>query len=161
MTFKKCRNSGCEIMIEVRNTAEGWRPYEESGNMHQCQFSPYALKQRAVQQPSNNNHNGGNEDVDRRSFDEVAKTVKGWIPTKEQADQVAEETKNYVDHTMAGIPQIITVVGDSPEEMDDLANSWLKKEAGRIRFKGGQRAVRNKDDRHEITLYYEEIGAKQ
>jgi hypothetical protein len=74
--------------------------------------------------------------------------------------QAAEEKpeprpKGYLDHTLAGIPQIITVVADSPEEMDDLANSWLRNHHKVIKFKGGQRVL--SEDQYEITLYYEQL----
>lgn len=156
MTFRQCRNEGCEEIIEVRKTADGWRPFLESGQMHQCQFSEYAKKQRAFQQEDKNDHGNELPSVrELKAIDEIeerrAERIQGFpIPT----------VKEYVDHTLAGIPQIITIVGDTAEEMDDFVNSWLRKEHHRIRFKGGQRAYRNKDDRHEITLYYEEI-AKQ
>jgi hypothetical protein len=74
-----------------------------------------------------------------------------------QAEEEKPEArpKGYLDHTLAGIPQIITVVADSPEEMDDLANSWLRNHHKVIKFKGGQRVL--SEDQYEITLYYEQL----
>jgi hypothetical protein len=74
-------------------------------------------------------------------------------PLRPEGDALAKPP--YVDHTAAGIPQIITVIGDTAEEMDDLANSWLKRTHGKIRFKGGQRV--NTREQYEITFYYEEL----
>ena len=33
-------------MIEVKQTSEGWRPFEESGKMHNCPKSPYNQKKQ-------------------------------------------------------------------------------------------------------------------
>ena len=48
MTFKKCKYDGCEVQVEMRSTDVGWRPFEESGNKHNCQYSDYAKKQKAA-----------------------------------------------------------------------------------------------------------------
>jgi hypothetical protein len=52
MTFRKCKY-GCGLMIETRNTDEGWRPFLESGEMHNCPESPYN-KQKANESNAQN-----------------------------------------------------------------------------------------------------------
>lgn len=141
MAFKKCRNEGCEIQIEVRNTAEGWRPYEESGNKHNCQFSDYGKKQRAIQEEQKNNH--GNE------------IVQPLQPTEELAKPP------YVDHTLAapgkGFAKIKFFVG-TKEEVEEEYNGFRYVSHGKITVFGTQLAV----DNGIITfaLNYEEIAEK-
>lgn len=149
MTFKKCRNSGCEVQIEVRNTGEGWRPFEESGNMHQCQHSEYAKTHRGLQQEQKNNH--GNENQSSTS------TVKGWIPTKEQAEKIAEETKNYVDHTLAQGQKLKLKILTSTEAegLSLLYNTFG--ESHNIRFSQYQVA----GSLYTIAVWYEELPLKQ
>ena len=97
--FKKCKNEGCEVQIEVRNTAEGWRPFEESGNKHNCQYSEYAKKLR---QQEKDDH--GNE------------TVYDITPPKQE----------YVDHTLK--PELIlkTLIDPTPEGIDLKYNNFAK-----------------------------------
>ena len=45
MVFKQCIYK-CNTMIEVRNTPEGFRPFEQSGTMHDCPNSEYNKKKQ-------------------------------------------------------------------------------------------------------------------
>jgi len=104
MAFHKCRNEGCEVQIEVRNTAEGWRPFEESGSKHNCQFSDYAKKQRGIQ-PGETIH--GRYD-DEEKNDHGNETVYDITPPKQE----------YVDHTQGQKLKLKTITDPTPEGMD-------------------------------------------
>jgi hypothetical protein len=45
MPLQQCRY-GCNTMIEVKQTPEGWRPFEDNGDMHDCPKSPYNQKKQ-------------------------------------------------------------------------------------------------------------------
>lgn len=147
MTFKKCRNEGCEIQIEVRNTAEGWRPFEESGNKHNCQYSDYAKKQRAEEK---NDH--GNELVE--SPKEMYQRMEG----KTSDDLIS---KDYVDHTQQskGASKCIIFFSSQPTDVTDEYNQFLAKNKDRIRTQGAHDHITKDDDGmlFSIFLYYEEI----
>jgi hypothetical protein len=89
-------------------------------------------------------------------------TVKGWIPTKEQADKIAEETKNYVDHTQQakGHSKLKLFFG-LPSDVENDYNNFLATNNGKIKTQGAQFQM-TKDDELEaimfaIALYYEEV----
>jgi hypothetical protein len=138
----------------------------ESGQIHtreRCEAAKAKLAQK-------NDH--GNEDISTRPialstqpnigessgptaiYKEAKELEAGRLEAPPNVDHTVRP-KGYLDHTLAGIPQIITVVADSPEEMDDLANSWLRNHHKVIKFKGGQRVL--SEDQYEITLYYEQL----
>jgi hypothetical protein len=105
----------------------------------------YHEKMRRNENENKNDH--GNELAQSQAAERKKET--------EAMPEVDPRPKAYLDHTLAGIPRIITVVADSPEEMDDLANSWLRNHHKVIKFKGGQRVTT--EDQYEITLYYEQL----
>ena len=148
MTFKKCRNEGCEIMIEVRNTAEGWRPYEESGNKHNCQFSDYAKKQREQEK---NDH--GNE-----SFPPTgAKKILELTP--EGMELLKETEKGYIDHTAKGASKVAIFSNETKMDTQEAYIEFLRINNGKIKTQGAHDHV-TKDDGdliYTIYLYYEEI----
>ncbi len=129
MTFKKCKNDGCEIQIEVRNTAEGWRPFEESGNKHNCQFSDYAKKQRAKEAAGpiptteylekleqKNDH--GNELTESRQNN-------AWKTSNVGTNTLSEQEKlGYVDHTQPQKLKHKTFTDATPEGLDLKINTF-------------------------------------
>ena len=145
MTAKLCIYK-CGILLE------GWddnaRKYKEAetGGLHtkeRCQEAKQRLEQK-------NDH--GNEN----------QTVKGWIPTKEQAEKIAEETKNYVDHTSAKGQSKLKLFFGLPSDVENDYNNFLATN-GKIKTQGAQFQM-TKDDEGEaimfaIALYYEEIKA--
>jgi len=48
LTFQSVQECkyGCGKTIQLRKTDAGWRPFEESGEMHDCPKSPYNLKKQ-------------------------------------------------------------------------------------------------------------------
>jgi hypothetical protein len=142
MAFKKCKNVGCEIMIEVRNTAEGWRPFEESGSKHNCQFSDYAKKQRGtigtIQGEDKDDH--GNE----RTFVGETMTDSNTIDAKVK----------FVDHTAKGQSKLKIFYSDIPSDVEQEYNEFLTKNNGRIKVQGGQ--FQSNQNWFAIALYYEE-----
>jgi len=141
MTFKKCRNEGCEVQIEVRNTAEGWRPFEENGNKHNCQYSDYAKKQRGKMKeeweemrdfkPKEDKDDHGNE------------MVQGFpIPT----------VKEYVDHTLKPDFNLKTLTDPTPEGIDLKYNNFAKEH--KIRY--SQSHVLG--SQYTVYVWYEDSG---
>jgi hypothetical protein len=152
MAFKKCRNEGCEVLIEVRNTAEGWRPFEESGNKHNCQFSDYAKKQRG-EKPINGvigfpAATRGEDKDDHGNEEFNGTTAKG--PNLEFA---GPELK-YVDHTAKGASKVKIFYAPGTEVLEEQYNNFLKINNGQIKVQGGQFQIR--DGGFAIALYYEE-----
>ena len=150
MAFHKCRNNGCEIQIEVRNTAEGWRPYEESGNMHQCQHSEYAKKQRAAgfhiqdrteQEQEKNDHGNENQTITSATNEQKIKKANG----------------DYVDHTLAATAKLkLKILTDpTPEGLSLLYNSFG--ESHNIRFS----QYHPQGSLYTIAVFFEEIPLKQ
>lgn len=126
--IRECKYNCRTVLGDFDEEAHKYKEYE-TGIIHtieRCQAAKAKL-------PDKNDH--GNETV-------------------ESIPPVEKPLPPYVDHTAAGIPQIITVVGESAIEMDDLANSWLKRMHEHIHFRGGQRVY--SDSGFEITLYYED-----
>lgn len=154
MAFHKCRNEGCEVQIEVRNTAEGWRPFEESGNMHQCQYSEYAKKQRAYQHEQEKNNHG------YESFQDIKQDALG-TPKNNFVDTKAESPKQmyerYVDHTLVQPPKLKLKILTSTEAegLSLLYNTFG--ETHTIRFSQYQIA----GSLYTIAVFFEEIPLKQ
>jgi len=148
MTFKKCRNEGCEVQIEVRNTAEGWRPFEENGNKHNCQFSDYAKKQRGIQQgevihgryddEEKNDH--GNEEFGKRILNAEVQRI---MDNHNDADR-------FVDHTLKPELALKTLTDPTPEGIDLKYNNFKKEHT--IRF--SQSHVQG--SQYTVYVWYEE-----
>jgi hypothetical protein len=134
LAFKKCRNEGCEVLIEVRNTAEGWRPYEESGSKHNCQFSEYAKKQKATfgERLEMDKDDHGNEE-----------TFQGFpIATKSE----------YVDHTLARPSKVKIFHSESSDLVEIQYNEFLESK----KFQWTRAQLGTKGNEFAIALYYEE-----
>jgi len=120
MTFKKCRNEGCEVQIEVRNTAEGWRPFEENGSKHNCQFSDYAKKQRGVQQGEV--IHGRYDDEEKNDHgNELVEPLRLKNP-----ENIGNATIKYVDHTLTPELQLEIFTDPTPEGLKLSYNRFTK-----------------------------------
>ena len=146
MTFKKCKNEGCEVQIEVRNTAEGWRPFEESGNKHNCQYSEYARKQRLGQQTETSKQN--EEKIKNNHGNEP----EAMISPKQYVERL--ESK-YVDHTQGQKLKLKVLTSTEAEGLSLLYNTFG--ETHTIRFSQYQVA----GSLYTIAVWYEEIPLKQ
>lgn len=183
MPEPQCYDCHEPIVFDWNRKGKNQRPIPldpDTKEPHKCKEQTSTPKEPIKANEDNFQTQSGQSD--KRSFDEVAKEIKeekknGKVGFDEVSrtvekeaqkptlpmDRIIEEPRpepekpktEYVDHTLAGIPQVITIVGETPEEMDDFANSWLKKNHEIIKFKGGQRVSRQ-DDRSEITLYFEQ-----
>lgn len=143
--IRECKYNCRTVLGDFDEEAHKYKEYE-TGIIHtieRCQ----AAKERliAVKQLEQQKNDHGNESYN---------PSKETLGDKPAPTATPTGTTQYVDHTAAGVPQIITVVGESAVEMDDLANSWLKRMHEHIHFRGGQRVY--SDSGFEITLYYED-----
>ena len=122
MAFHKCRNEGCEVQIEVRNTAEGWRPFEESGSKHNCQFSDYAKKQRGIQQGETIHGRYDDEEKNDHGNELLQQMENVRKSTPDLFNALAKEDptliRGYVDHTQGQKLKLKTITDPTPEGMD-------------------------------------------
>lgn len=144
MTTRICK-FGCGCLLSGFD--EQARKYIEAGTggLHtkeRCEEAKAKLEQK-------NDH--GNENQ------YSTPTVKGWIPTKEQAEKIALETKNYVDHTQSakGLQQFKVFSNTSADVLTKEGNDWIKEQEGKKQVKLiGQLQYDN--GTFAITVYYEE-----
>jgi hypothetical protein len=144
MTFKPCK-FGCDILVEVRQTAAGWRPFEEAGNMHDCPKSPY------------NQQNRNNKPKQQM----IEPTEQEWKNLQQEKDDHGNETvydsppkQEFVDHTAGTKGYFKAFTAITVRELNEVANSWLQMQ--NVRFKQwGQLQVT--EDGFAIALYYEEL----
>ena len=165
MTFKKCRNEGCEIQIEVRNTAEGWRPFEESGNKHQCQYSDYAKKQKQREPISSVEFKEEKDDHGNELVQDITKTESPKEMYQRMEGKTSDDlTKGYVDHTQPakGTSKCIIFFSSQPTDVMDEYNQFLANNKDKIKTQGAHDHITKDDDGmlFSIFLYYEE-SAKQ
>ena len=121
MTFKPCK-FGCDILVEVRQTAAGWRPFEEAGNMHDCPKSPYNQQNR--------NHKPKQQMIEP--------TEEEWKNLQQDKDDHGNETvydmsppkpkQEFVDHTVSIKSHLKykTITDPSPEGFDLKLNDFAE-----------------------------------
>ena len=144
MTFKKCKNEGCEIQIEVRNTAEGWRPFEESGNMHQCQHSEYAKAHRAIKEQT---------ETSRQNEEKIK---NGNELVQDKAESPKEMYERYVDHTIVQSPKLKLKILTDPTP-EGLALTYnIFGESHKIQFS----QYHPVNALYTIAVFFEEIPLK-
>jgi len=148
MTFRPCK-FGCDILVEVRQTAAGWRPFEEAGNMHDCPKSPYNQQNR--------NHKPKQQMIEP--------TEEEWKNLQQEKDDHGNETvydmsppkpkQEFVDHTAGTKGYFRAFAAPTVDELNKVANGWLDTTPD-IRYKQwGQLQVTK--DGFAIALYYEEL----
>ena len=152
MTFRPCK-FGCDILVEVRQTAAGWRPFEDAGNMHDCPKSPYNQNQ-------NRNHKPKQQMIEP--------TEEEWKNLQQEKDDHGNETvydsppksttapkQEFVDHTVGTKGYFKAFAAPTVDELNKVANGWLDT-TPEIRYKQwGQLQVTK--DGFAIALYYEEV----
>jgi len=127
MTFKKCKYDGCDVQVEMRNTDFGWRPFEESGNKHNCQFSEYAKKQRAL---------GENTTRILEQRIPAAEVMREQEEQKNDHDNENFSTRPialstqpmtaFVDHTLKPKLKYRTITDPTPEGYDHKLNDFAQ-----------------------------------
>lgn len=147
MTFKPCK-FGCDILVEVRQTAAGWRPFEEAGNMHDCPKSPYNQQNR--------NHKPKQQMIEP--------TEEEWKNLQQEKDNHGNETvydsppkQEFVDHTAGtkGQSKVKIFLSTIGVNLENAYNDFLRDKNGKIRTQGAQ--FQMSGDGFAIALYYEEL----
>jgi hypothetical protein len=152
MTPRQCRYQ-CGTLLDAWD--DDAKKYREagSGGLHTKERCEEMKAKSRLQQGEKNHNNHGNEN---------SATVKGWIPTKEQAEKIAEETKNYVDHTLGqqakGQQRFRAFSMPTADQLTKLIDDWIDENEDFIQIRMiGQLQLSADGKTFAIAVYYEEI----